>query len=306
MKHLYVIILLSLSTIIQVHGQEIKKHVVQRGETLESIAKDYNLSPNELHNANNDMEIFYTGLEINVPIKKTMIASTGTKQSSNSDEQFLKTLAAYWDDCEIANKLFETHNYSKAQKQYQQTIKKYKGILPCEDALYGNALCSYNREKWKSAIEDLNMVINNEECSQGQRDHCKRLLAKAQSYRDQQLENRSNFWGGLFMTAATVGEAYMNAKSETKPTAGTLSSSTSTTNYSDDSSTDGESSSEQTFKKSSKICRRCSGGGKCYQCHGKGIRTDNLFGTGIDPTHDCGVCGGDGKCPSCHGTGKQS
>lgn len=252
------------------------------------------------------MEIFYTGLEINVPIKKTMIASTGTKQSSNSDEQFLKTLAAYWDDCEIANKLFETHNYSKAQKQYQQTIKKYKGILPCEDALYGNALCSYNREKWKSAIEDLNMVINNEECSQGQRDHCKRLLAKAQSYRDQQLENRSNFWGGLFMTAATVGVAYMNAKSETKPTAGTLSSSTSTTNYSDDSSTDGESSSEQTFKKSSKICRRCSGGGKCYQCHGKGIRTDNLFGTGIDPTHDCGVCGGDGKCPSCHGTGKQS
>lgn len=306
MKHLYVIILLSLSTIIQVHGQEIKKHVVQRGETLESIAKDYNLSPNELHNANNDMEIFYTGLEINVPIKKTMIASTGTKQSSNSDEQFLKTLAAYWDDCEIANKLFETHNYSKAQKQYQQTIKKYKGILPCEDALYGNALCSYNREKWKSAIEDLNMVINYEECSQGQRDHCKRLLAKAQSYRDQQLENRSNFWGGLFMTAATVGVAYMNAKSETKPTAGTLSSSTSTTNYSDDSSTDGESSSEQTFKKSSKICRRCSGGGKCYQCHGKGIRTDNLFGTGIDPTHDCGVCGGDGKCPSCHGTGKQS
>lgn len=306
MKHLYVIILLSLSTIIQVHGQEIKKHVVQRGETLESIAKDYNLSPNELHNANNDMEKFYTGLEINVPIKKTMIASTGTKQSSNSDEQFLKTLAAYWDDCEIANKLFETHNYSKAQKQYQQTIKKYKGILPCEDALYGNALCSYNREKWKSAIEDLNMVINNEECSQGQRDHCKRLLAKAQSYRDQQLENRSNFWGGLFMTAATVGVAYMNAKSETKPTAGTLSSSTSTTNYSDDSSTDGESSSEQTFKKSSKICRRCSGGGKCYQCHGKGIRTDNLFGTGIDPTHDCGVCGGDGKCPSCHGTGKQS
>ena len=306
MKHLYVIILLSLSTIIQVHGQEIKKHVVQRGETLESIAKDYNLSPNELHNANNDMEIFYTELEINVPIKKTMIASTGTKQSSNSDEQFLKTLAAYWDDCEIANKLFETHNYSKAQKQYQQKIKKYKGILPCEDALYGNALCSYNREKWKSAIEDLNMVINNEECSQGQRDHCKRLLAKAQSYRDQQLENRSNFWGGLFMTAATVGVAYMNAKSETKPTAGTLSSSTSTTNYSDDSSTDGESSSEQTFKKSSKICRRCSGGGKCYQCHGKGIRTDNLFGTGIDPTHDCGVCGGDGKCPSCHGTGKQS
>ena len=306
MKHLCVIILLSLSSIVHIHGQEIKKHVVQRGETLESIAKDYNLSPNELQSANNDMEIFYTGLEINVPIKKMPIAPNGTKQYSDSDEQFLKTLTAYWDDCEIADKLFEAHNYSKAQKQYQQTIKKYKGILPCEDALYGNALCSYNREKWKSAIEDLNMVINNEECSQGQRDHCKRLLAKAQSYRDQQLESRSNFWGGLFMTAATVGVAYMNAKSETKPTSGTLSSSTSTTSYSDESSTGSEFSSEQTSKKSSKICRRCSGDGKCYQCHGKGIRTDNLFGTGVDPTHDCGICGGDGKCPSCHGTGKQS
>ena len=55
MKHLYVIILLCLSTSIHVHGQEVKKHVIQRVETLESIAKDYNLSLTELQNANNDM-----------------------------------------------------------------------------------------------------------------------------------------------------------------------------------------------------------------------------------------------------------
>lgn len=306
MKRFYVIILWSLFTITHVYGQEIKKHVVLRGETLESIAKDYNLSPVELHNANNDMEIFYTGLEINVPIKKPTGVSNGTELSLNSDEQFLKTLAAYLNDCEVADKLFEARNYSKAQKQYQQIIRKYNGVLSCEEALYGNALCSYNREKWKSAIEDLSIVINNEECSQGQRDHCKKLLAKAQSYRDQQLENRSNFWGGLFMTAATVGVAYLNTKSDTKTSSGTSVSSKNTISGNTESTIDAGSDNEQTFKKSSKVCRKCNGGGKCFACHGKGIRTDNLFGTGVDPKHDCSVCGGDGKCPSCNGTGKQS
>lgn len=306
MKRFFVIILLSLFTITYICGQEIKKHVVQRGETLESIAKNYNISPTELRNANNDMEIFYTGLEINIPIKKPTVVSNRTELSPNSDEQFLKTLTAYMNDCEIADKLFEARNYSKAQKQYQQIIRKYNGVLSCEEALYGNALCSYNREKWKSAIKDLSIVVNNEDCSQEQRNHCKKLLVKALSYRDQQLENRSNLWGGLFMTAATVGVAYMNAKSGSKPTSGTLTSNTSTISDSNDSSTDNGGSSEQTFKKSSKVCRRCNGGGKCFSCHGKGIRTDNHFGTGVDPTHDCGVCGGDGKCPSCNGTGKQS
>lgn len=73
-------------------------------------------------------------------------------------------------------------------------------------------------KKWKSTIENLSIVINNEEYSQDQRDHCKKLLAKAQSYRDQQLEKRSNFCGGLFMTAASVEVAYMNAKSDVKGT----------------------------------------------------------------------------------------
>lgn len=228
-------------------------------------SKNYNISPTELRNANNDMEIFYTGLEINIPIKKPTVVSNRTELSPNSDEQFLKTLTAYMNDCEIADKLFEARNYSKAQKQYQQIIRKYNGVLSCEEALYGNALCSYNREKWKSAIKDLSIVVNNEDCSQEQRNHCKKLLVKAQSYRDQQLENRNNLWGGLFMTAATVGVAYMNAKSGSKPTSGTLTSNTSTISDSNDSSTDNGGSSEQTFKKSSKVCRRCNGGGKCFR-----------------------------------------
>lgn len=306
MKRLYVILLFGgLFSVFNALGQEVSKHVVQRGESLESIAKDYNISTTELKNANNDFEIFYTGLEINVPINKPVSASNETYQLSDT-AQYIKAYLSYVDDCEIADKFFVAHNYSKAQKQYRQIIKKYKGILPCEDALYRNALCSFNREKWKSAIEDLSFVINNEDCSQNQRDHCKRLLAEAQSYREQQLENRSNFWGGLFVTAATVGVAYMNAKSEIKTASGTVASGTNAIDEDTNSYVETESDSEQTFKKSSKVCRRCHGDGKCFQCHGKGIRTDNMFGTGVDPIHDCGVCGGDGKCHTCNGTGKQS
>lgn len=296
---------MSLFSIAHIYGQNIKKHIVQRGETLESIAKDYNISQNELQNANNDMEIFYTGLEINVPIKKTTISSNGTKQSPNSDEQFLKTLAAYWDDCEIADKLFEAHNYSKAQKQYQQTIKKYKGILPCEDALYGNALCSYNREKWKSAIEDLSIVINNEDCSQGQRDHCKRLLAKAQSYRDQQLENRNNFWGGLFVTAATVGTSIALASNQQKQSSYTDNPTSSSsmgekTSFSGSSSLSGSSStsSSRSSCPSIKINRGkwyCANTGKCGMCWGDGL----MDGSQGHNSLKCSLCGGTGKCKYC-------
>lgn len=301
MERFYVTILFFLLTITHVCGQEIKKHIVQRGETLESIAKDYNLSPTELRNANFDMEVFYTGLEIDVPIKKIKVASNGTQLSTNSDEQFLKTLTAYLNDCEIADRLFEAHNYSKAQKQYQQTIKKYKGVLPCEDAFYGNALCSYNREKWKSAIEDLTIVINNEDCSQGQREHCRKLLAKAQSYREQQLENRSNFWGSLFMTAATVGTSIALASNQPKQSSYTnSSSSTARTSYSNEVGTATSSSSSNSSCPSLKVNRGkwyCANTGRCGMCGGDGVM-DGQFGQGAN-SHKCTLCGGTGKCKYC-------
>lgn len=304
MKHLWLTILLSLFTAISIHGQETIKHIVQRGETLESIVKDYNLSQTELQNANYDMEIFYTGLEINIPVKKPVIASSGANQSSNSDEQFLNALSSYQHECDVADKLFEAKNYSKAQKQYQQIIKKYKGVLPCEDALYGNALCSYNREKWKSAIKDLSIVVNNEECSQGQRDHCKRLLAKEQSYRDQQLENRSNFWGGLLMTAATVGTSIALASSQSKQSSyssssGTTSSSSGTSYSSEGSSSSASSSSNSSCPslKASHGKYYCANTGRCGMCGGDGFMDDQL-GKGAN-RYKCTLCGGSGKCKYC-------
>lgn len=56
--------------------------------------------------------------------------------------------------------------------------------------------------------------------------------------------------------------------------------------------------------KSTNLCLDCCGSGKCSQCHGSGFRTDNMFGTGVDPKHKCGICSGTGRCTNCHGAGR--
>lgn len=76
-----------------------------------------------------------------------------------------------------------------------------------------------------------------------------------------------------------------------------------TSSYSSSSSS---SSSGSSSKSKGPVCRNCNGGGKCPSCHGKGIRTDNSFGTGTDPTKKCGVCGGDGICNLCGGSGHKN
>lgn len=55
----------------------------------------------------------------------------------------------------------------------------------------------------------------------------------------------------------------------------------------------------------SRFCSTCSGNGKCYCCHGSGMRTDNYYGTGTSTQVKCGVCGGNGKCSSCGGSGRR-
>lgn len=63
-------------------------------------------------------------------------------------------------------------------------------------------------------------------------------------------------------------------------------------------------SSSSTQQKRDGLCPTCCGDGKCYQCHGSGMRTDNMFGTGTSSKVKCGICGGDGKCKKCYGRGR--
>lgn len=80
------------------------------------------------------------------------------------------------------------------------------------------------------------------------------------------------------------------------------SSSFETSSYDNSSS---HSSYETSSTKGTNLCLTCGGLGKCDTCHGSGKRTDNMFGTGTDYSHNCALCGGDGLCSRCHGVGRR-
>lgn len=288
-------------------GQESATHIVQRGETMEYIAQLYGVSIDELKASNPDMDLFYTGIELNIPQRKTDIAATDAGAPTVAASR--TRLQAYRDDCAAADRLFKGGEYKKAQKMYRQIISEYGNELACTDALYSNALCSYNREKWKSAIEDLRAVVNNKSCSDAQRDHCKQLLAKAHSYCDQQLENRANFWGGLITTAAVVGTSVALASTQSGNQAVGSSGMAGTSSYGssyDDSSSSAESSSSsgtstQSSKSSCPSLRinngkwYCCNTGRCGMCNG-----DGMMDNGIKVNQfKCTLCNGTGKCKYC-------
>lgn len=62
----------------------------------------------------------------------------------------------------------------------------------------------------------------------------------------------------------------MNAKFDAKATLGSSVSSANAASYDTESSICTDSGSEQIVKKSSKLCRKCNGGGKCFSCHETG------------------------------------
>lgn len=53
-------------------GQDIVnlRHIVQRGETIETLADSYRLTTDMLKTVNLGMDTFYTGMEVFVPVDK--------------------------------------------------------------------------------------------------------------------------------------------------------------------------------------------------------------------------------------------
>lgn len=291
-----------------VRGQELAKHLVQRGETIEYIAWLYGLSTDDVKEANPGMDSFYTGVTLDIPLYKMNVGSNvASVANAISNGRF----RAYRNDCVAADQLFEREDYKKAQRLYEQIISEYRSELPCSDAIYSNALCSYNRGKWKRAIEDLEVVVNDENCSNAQRDHCKQLMEKACRYREEQLENRTIFWSGLITDAAVVGTSVAMAASQSGASSvcgygnGTLGEQAKGSSSGGESSKVRPSSSSSSFSSSSSSsCRSlriangkwyCANTGRCGMCNGDGLMDDGLKVNQFK----CTLCGGTGKCKYC-------
>lgn len=190
-------------------GQDIVnlRHVVQRGETIETLAESYRLTTDMLKTVNLGMDTFYTGMEIFVPVDKKYMCL----RTEEDSEYILRDIAGYFSEYQEASRIFSTGDYRKADKQFETTIRNHGKYLPCEEAYFGKAMCDYNRRKWSSAVDGFAKVISIKECPKGLREQSRSLKASAEEKREARNQRTANFFSSFLQVAAEVGTAYLAA-----------------------------------------------------------------------------------------------
>lgn len=90
MKKLFFSFALMLASL-SMSAQTSKSHIVQRGETIESVANKYGISISDLQQANpSTRDYFYAGMKLVIP-HKTNMQNTSQTQSSNSSNRTVIT-----------------------------------------------------------------------------------------------------------------------------------------------------------------------------------------------------------------------
>ena len=199
-------------------GQDIVhlSHIVQRGETLETLADRYRLTTEMLKTVNLDMDTFYTGLEIVVPVDKKYLCL----RSKEDGEMILKDMAGYFSEYQEASRIFDLGNYKKASDLFESTIRNHGKYLPCEEAYFGKAMCAFHRKKWSTAVEGFEQVINIDHCPKELKEQSRKLMAEAEEQRDARAERTASIFSSLFQTIAEAGTAYMAASQANNGMAG--------------------------------------------------------------------------------------
>lgn len=191
------------------YGQDIVnlRHIVQRGETIETMADSYRLTTDMLKTVNLGMDTFYTGMEIFVPVDKKYM----WLRTEEDGEDILKDIAGYFQEYNEASRIFNSGDYRKADKLFESTIRNHGKLLPCEEAYFGKAMCDYNRKKWSSAVDGFAKVISIDDCPEGLREQSRSLKASAEEQREARNQRTANFFSNFFHVAAEVGTAYLAA-----------------------------------------------------------------------------------------------
>lgn len=180
---------------------------MQRGETLETLADRYRLTTEMLKTVNLDMDTFYTGLEIVVPVDKKYLCL----RSEEDGEMILEDMAGYFTEYQEASRIFDLGDYKKANNLFESTIRNHGKYLPCEEAYFGKAMCAYHRKKWSTAVEGFEQVISIDHCPKELKEQSRKLMAEAEEQRDARDERTASIFSSLFQVVAEAGTAYMAA-----------------------------------------------------------------------------------------------
>ena len=86
MKKLVLVLILLVASV-DISAQSVTTHTVQRGETIESIAKKYGVSVSDLQQANpSTKDYFYAGMKLFIPHKTSTPNATQTPSSNSSNK----------------------------------------------------------------------------------------------------------------------------------------------------------------------------------------------------------------------------
>lgn len=192
MKRLSVILLLAL-TYSLCHAQGYIDHIVQRGETLDFLARKYSVTIQDIIDQNEDLDlsVFYVGLPIQIPRPEV-------DGSNQSVERIIASQSSINSLLNEAYSLYSNGSYKKAAKIYTAAIKDN----PSSDLYFLRGRCYLKQGKYKSAVNDLSLARHGSDLSASFRNSCSDLLTDAQDKREAQLEARSEAWGKVFAVAA--------------------------------------------------------------------------------------------------------
>lgn len=200
----------------------------------------------------------------------------------------------------IADYAFERGDYDLAYSNYD----KANHVAHSANLYFNMGVCLFNQQRYYSAIPQFEMCIDSKPTAEV-KNRALELISRSRTALNQEAERQQQVAQNIFGLILGVTNAVIQSQNPgSVPSSSASSSGSSYSSSSSSSSTSTTTTSTQTQSKGD-LCLKCYGNGKCPQCGGTGYRTDNMFGTGKDPRHDCGVCGGSGKCPSCGGAGRK-
>ena len=196
---------------VMVYGQDeiIVPHIVQRGETINILASRFKTSVETLKMLNNDIDEFYTGMNVFLP-RPNELRNT-SELSIDAYDVLLKEVEEYWSECDKADRLFAKSKFQAAHKYYEDIINRYSVNLNCNAALYGMAVCSYHAKKWKDTVQEFNQVIKSSGCSEKVRKVSENYKEEALAQIEQRKANRNLFWQNLGEAFLQVGQMTLQA-----------------------------------------------------------------------------------------------
>lgn len=270
------------------NNPSIIKHEVKRGETLESIAAQYGISPSEIENLNPYTRC-YTGIILDIPVSSSMQEIEENKKIALNSDYYNGQL--YLD-----------------RKDYKKSIECYSKIINQGDATliayYNRGVAWYNNGKLRQAMDDFSHVMRYDNL--GRFPDAKSLYDNAYSRQAQRDAAKAQMWGDFIGTlATTAATVYVAVEQNKKQSRSASKSSSSSTSSSSDNSSSG--SNEATSSPSPSSSQKNE---KCGLCGGKGYLVEYTASYGIVEYEYCDECGKKmqtthwhKKCQQCGGSG---